>query len=85
MKSCHEFNPLTIQNRKWIKTQIIKEYGKHASSEKLEQALANVDKITYDPEYKSKFDGKLFTGKFKARRQAMDKVDAFFKYGDDLN
>ena len=72
---------LSKQTKTWVRIQIAREYRGH---DRMQRALESVSQIKYDPEYESKFDGKKFTGKDKAKKQAMDKVDAFFKYGDSL-
>jgi hypothetical protein len=51
---------------------------------KKNSAIANLEYITFDPNYESKFTGNLFTGEDAKYNQARDKIDAFFKYGDDI-
>ena len=40
-------------------------------------------KCKFSPNYKSVFTGKKFTGDGHVYRQAMDKIQAFFKYGEE--
>jgi len=40
-------------------------------------------KCKFAPNYKSAFTGKKFTGDGHVYRQAMDKIQAFFKYGEE--
>ena len=66
---------------KKLKTEVKQNYKDHP---RLQEALDNIAKIQYDPEYASEFDGSLFKGEHKEIRQARDKIDAFFKYHSDL-
>lgn len=49
---------------------------------KKNKALESLEYIKFNPNYKSKFTGNLFTGEDAKYNQAQDKIDAFFKYED---
>jgi len=56
----------------------------YASEPKLEYVIKRIQKTKckFVPNYKSAFTGAKFTGEGKVYNQAMDKIQAFFKYGD---
>jgi hypothetical protein len=76
-----EYESLNKSDQEYIKNFILENYG---NDSRKQEALDAVPKLYYDPEYESVFDGNLFTGPYKERYQAMDKIQAFFKYSDDL-
>lgn len=52
--------------------------------DKKNRAIATLGDIKFDPNYESKFTGNLFTGMDAKYFQARDKIDAYFKYGDNI-
>ena len=73
--------PLSAVDIEYLKGWTQREYPDH---ERLPEALNQIANIQFDPDYVSAFDGTPFSGENKVRRQAMDKIEAFFKYDSFL-
>ena len=72
---------LSKEDQEYIREFIKEDYG---NDRRVQKALNSVSHIYFDPEYRSQFDNQLFTGKYKERYQAMDRIQGFFKFsGDD--
>jgi len=64
--------------------EYIKSLRNYHEPHEIEEALQMLEHAEYNPSYKSAFSGKKFEGEDKEFFQVQDKIDAFFKYGDEF-
>jgi len=63
--------------------QHINDYHKEADTESKKKALSQVSKMHYKRNYKSPFFGKV-NPEDRVYTQGIHRIDAFFKYGDNI-
>ena len=62
------------------KNTIAEQLKKNLDKEELQTVLWMLEQIKFDANYKSDFTGQLFKGDNAEYAQAMDKINAYFKY-----